>query len=119
MVIPNPTPIVREVPCNGCVACCRQDLILLKPHMGDKPKRYIYKIVDNQVALEHKKNGDCIYLDREKGCTIWHRRPVVCQEFDCRAVVRHVPEHILVDFITRDVIEKGKELLSQSTLHRY
>jgi len=37
------------------------------------------------IQLQHKENGDCIYLGKE-GCTIYDRRPQVCRKFDCRAM---------------------------------
>lgn len=104
--------IVQHVPCNGCVACCQSDRIVIKPHMGDDPRKYITEIYKGRLVVAHKKNGDCVYLDREKGCKIWDKRPAVCQEFDCRLIVQHIPENQLVKMISQKVIQRGKELLS-------
>lgn len=111
-------PIPQQVPCNGCVACCQNDRIVIKPQYGDNPKKFITEIYENRLVVAHKSNGDCIYLDREKGCKIWNKRPAVCQEFDCRMVVHHVPEHQLVKLISRQVIERGKELLTTMDIRR-
>ena len=79
------TTPVRAVPCDGCTACCEGDMILMHPECGDDHRRYkCEQLPDGSWMLRHKKNGDCIYLERGKGCTIWHRRPVVCRELDCR-----------------------------------
>lgn len=78
-----------KVPCDGCTACCQHELLFLHPELGDKPEDYLTQdIVDDngnvQKILQHKPNGDCIYLDRKTGCTIHERSPAICQEFDCR-----------------------------------
>lgn len=77
------------VPCNGCVACCKHEVVVLFPEKGDDPSQYdcveieIEGVVEKRHALRHKDNGDCVYLG-EKGCTIYDRTPAVCREFDCR-----------------------------------
>jgi hypothetical protein len=75
-----------DVPCNGCIACCQRDLIILKP--GDNPYLYDCDFVNGNYILQHKKNGDCIYLDRNSGCTIHEHRPIVCRGLDCRFVLK-------------------------------
>jgi len=109
-------PITQQVPCNGCVACCQSDRIVIKPHMGDDPRKYITEIYEGRLVLLHKKNGDCVYLDREKGCKIWSKRPAVCQEFDCRLIVQYIPESKLQRLISAKVIERGKQLLAMQDI---
>jgi uncharacterized protein len=78
-----------SVPCNGCTACCRHDLIVLHPECGDDvasydtyqmPHPFLPKVV---YALKRRANGDCVYLGPQ-GCTIYERAPTICREFDCR-----------------------------------
>lgn len=82
-----------SVPCNGCTACCENDLLILHPECGDDPSQYETMPVMNPVtgkpalALKHKPEGGCIYLERGVGCTIHGRAPAICQEFDCRRFV--------------------------------
>jgi len=109
-------PIVQRVPCDGCVACCQSDRIAIKPHFGDDPRKYITEMFKGRLVVAHKKNGDCVYLDRENGCKIWDRRPAVCQEFDCRLIVQYIPESSLVRMISKAVIERGKQLLAQEDI---
>lgn len=82
------------VPCNGCTACCKRERIVLYPEHGDDPSQYLTVpatlndslrgvIGDGRVMLQHKPNGECIYLG-ESGCTIWDRAPNICKVFDCR-----------------------------------
>lgn len=78
-----------SVPCNGCTACCRNDLLILHPEMGDDPSTYETMQVTNPLtgspsfALKHKPEGGCFYLGPD-GCTIHDRAPAICREFDCR-----------------------------------
>jgi Fe-S-cluster containining protein len=81
----SPIPIAK-VDCGTCRACCRQ-LVLLVPEHGDDPARYdcdeITVLEGTGYALKKKPNGDCIYLDEEKGCTIYPHHPAVCRAFSC------------------------------------
>lgn len=77
------------VPCNGCTACCKNDLLILHPECGDDPNQYETMAVVNPltgkdaIALKHKPEGGCIYLSAH-GCTIHGLAPAICREFDCR-----------------------------------
>jgi hypothetical protein len=59
----------------------------MHPECGDDPSQYATDEYEGRLILKHKDNGDCIYLDRAKGCTIHNHRPVICRELDCRALV--------------------------------
>jgi len=75
---------VVELLCNGCVVCCQKDAVIIHPEKGDDIKDYRVEFFRGRFMLAHKKNGDCIYLDRLEGCTIYDRRPYVCGNLDCR-----------------------------------
>jgi Putative zinc- or iron-chelating domain len=84
----SPSDTLRtDVPCNGCVACCRHELVLVLPGDGDDPTSYDCNIIETPAgqvhALKHRPNGDCIYLG-PTGCSIWERTPTMCKIFDCR-----------------------------------
>lgn len=118
------------VPCNGCTACCKYGAIVLHPEHGDDPTQYATKQVVHPLTgkvttmLQHKKNGDCIYLG-VGGCTIHGRAPIICREFDCRrfylkftAIPRPQRRRMLRDAkertgstIGQDVLDAGKERL--------
>lgn len=74
------------VPCNGCTACCRGELVVLDPDVDDMNGYLVDAAtiggVDAKV-LKRKPNGDCVYLG-DGGCTIWNRAPAMCRVFDCR-----------------------------------
>lgn len=82
---------MSEVPCNGCTACCKNDIIFLRP--GDNPDDYdtIWTIHRRSgiggLALKRKDNGHCTYLT-DSGCSIHGRAPLACREFDCRKIWR-------------------------------
>lgn len=113
-----------SVPCGGCRACCRHDMIFLHPEHGDKPETYqtvpmlhpIHKRWGQMLAK--KKNGDCIYLG-QNGCTIWDRAPTICRNFDCRKYFQKMmtmpralrKAALRKGVIDREVLDRGKELL--------
>lgn len=78
----------RNVPCEGCTQCCQGDAVFLHPELGDKFSDYITEIYKGRFILAHQANGDCIYLERGKGCTIHERRPAICRELDCADILK-------------------------------
>jgi hypothetical protein len=92
------------VPCNGCTACCRNNLVLLMPGEGDIPEAYERQRIEAGVeALAHQPNGDCWYLG-QNGCTIHNRKPVRCRAFDCRRFILSTPRELIPD----DIYQAGK-----------
>jgi hypothetical protein len=114
---------VAEVPCNGCTRCCQtNDLILVKEDFGDDPDSY--ETAPAPIGFGYERmvakapNGDCIYLRRGVGCTIWERRPAVCKDFDCAGLAKALPRGSLEDLVrrgvvTKAVVERGRELLKR------
>lgn len=84
----------REVPCDGCTACCRgRELIPIVEEDGDHRKWRTFETRDPLTgttinALQFRPDGACTYFDDFKGCTIYERRPTICRSFDCRRMVR-------------------------------
>lgn len=72
------------VPCGTCRLCCRKALIIPSLEAGDDPSSYRLEEVNGVMALAHKENGDCIYLNEKTGCTIHGRAPAMCRVYDCR-----------------------------------
>jgi len=85
---------MSDVPCNGCTACCKHDLIMLHEEMGDIPAAYDCEPMVNPLtgffgwALKRNAEGHCTYLT-EAGCSIHGRAPAVCKEFDCRRMLKN------------------------------
>lgn len=107
------------VPCNGCTACCENDLIVLHPEEGDDPSQYETMAAINPVsglpclALKHKPEGGCVYLERGVGCTIHGRAPVICKTFDCRGLAKRIAESF-TKAERKDLFKRG--VLSRRTL---
>jgi len=121
----------NSVPCNGCTACCQNDLLVLHPEMGDDPASYETMEAINPVtgapclALKHKPGGGCIYLG-DGGCTIHGRAPAICREFDCRRFYSRMVEiytraerrkFIKSGIIGAEVFRAGRERLASLALN--
>ena len=109
-----------NVPCNGCTLCCRNDVIMLHPELGDRPKDFLTVPYANQLTgepglmLAKKANGDCIYLG-ESGCTIHGRAPLICRKFDCGKAFKALPLkqrdlYVKAGLIGKDVLDRGREI---------
>ena len=82
--------IIGQVPCNGCIRCCKSDAVRLLP--DDDADSYLtepHPLMLGALMLAHKDNLDCIYLG-ETGCTIHDRRPRQCREMDCRLLATQI-----------------------------
>lgn len=111
--------------CGSCTACCDRDLIVLHPECGDDPSRYDLVTVTHPftrqpaLAIRPREDGKpgCRYLSRDPekpGCTIYHQRPAVCREFDCRKLVRSLTTRkmklaIRRGLASREVFAAGRE----------
>lgn len=104
-----------DVPCGSCNLCCRGDSIRLLPE--DNPD--LYQTVKHEpsggLMLDHKENGDCIYLDRKTGCTIHDHSPTLCRIFDCRGLFKSIPfsqVNVLDEkgYLDKEIWHRGKEL---------
>jgi hypothetical protein len=104
--------------------CCRNDLIVLHPEDGDDPS--LYRTVKMQHplrpelvdVLDHKPNGDCVYLDVVDGvgrCGVYDHRPLICRGFDCSRSFVKIPREqrrrmIRRGLLSKDVMAKGREV---------
>jgi len=86
--------------CGGCVLCCQHTDIWLQ---RGETQRYDRTLETGHWRLRRLPNGDCVYLDRVSGCTIYDRRPQVCRDFDCRIAAHCRPK----------VRDRGLALLSE------
>ncbi len=112
----------NNVPCNGCTLCCKNDTIVLHPQYGDDPSQYqtvptVNQLTGEQVLmLDHKPNGDCIYLENNQ-CSIYEKRPVICKTFDCRRMYLGFTKAerlkmLKMGWIDKEKIEAGKKRLN-------
>ena len=91
MKIGTVIPTIEPVPCNGCTLCCKGDAIRILP--GEDASKFKtvphWKWPHTERMLDHKPNGDCVYLG-DTGCTIHHDKPLMCQQMDCRNLAQKV-----------------------------
>jgi Fe-S-cluster containining protein len=75
--------------CGDCHKCCQSHPgLLILEEFGDDVTLYegnltVEKRCGEQM-LKTKPNGDCVYLDADKGCTAYDIRPKPCRVYDCR-----------------------------------
>lgn len=78
--------------CTRCGACCTGapgyvwvvdfEIQRLADHLGlplDQFARRYLRRVGDELSLVEKPNGDCVFWDREAGCTVYPARPVQCR----------------------------------------
>lgn len=110
----------RSVPCNGCTLCCRNQLVVLFPEMGDDLTAYETQTpAPSIVALKHKANGDCVYLG-DGGCTIYERRPAMCREYDCADQWRRMSRNerrlgVRNGHLSAAILRRGREIAEGMT----
>jgi uncharacterized protein len=94
---PDHTPWYREglaFTCTRCGACCtgapgfvwvEADEIARLADYRNQPfaefTRQFVRRVGQRYSLIEKPSGDCIFWDRQAGCTVYPARPVQCQTF--------------------------------------
>lgn len=105
-----------DVPCAGCTLCCHRDLVRILPH-EDVTKYYVkpHPTMRGAFVLDHKPNGDCIYLG-DGGCTRHSDKPQMCREMDCRMIAQSMTwteaRKMEKRFILKiEIWKRGKELL--------
>ena len=92
---PDESPWYREglaFECTRCGACCTgapgyvwvtpEEVARLADVRGetiDAFSRKFIRQVGNRYSLIEKPGGDCVFWDREVGCTVYEARPVQCR----------------------------------------
>ena len=78
--------------CTQCGACCTgepgfvwvtdEEVAALAAHLGEPVRQvealHTYKSRGRRT-LREKANGDCVFYDRQKGCTVYKVRPKQCR----------------------------------------
>jgi uncharacterized protein len=78
--------------CTQCGACCTgapgyvwvndEEIARLAEFRGlaiDEFGRRFVRRVGNRLSLVERPGGDCVFWDREQGCTVYQARPIQCQ----------------------------------------
>lgn len=114
---------MSDVPCNGCVACCVNDAIMLHPDEGDDlstfkhvPFRNPITGEDGYMVAKKPMSTDCYYLG-SNGCKIHGRAPLICREFDCGKMFEAASDPkskwsvaLRLGLVTPEVIANGRRV---------
>lgn len=79
--------------CVRCGRCCRgasgtvrladREINAIARHMALKPaafkRRYTRRLENGEISLREKRNLDCVLLDKDIGCSVYHLRPRQCR----------------------------------------
>src|SRR5947209_2445877 len=78
--------------CTRCGNCCTgppgvvwvndEEIAAIAGHRGEPPEQVLglyTRPVDGQRSLREQANGDCVFYDRARGCTIYPVRPRQCR----------------------------------------
>jgi Fe-S-cluster containining protein len=78
--------------CTRCGACCtgapgyvwvnEEEIAELAGHLGQSVAAFARKHlrrVGDRVSLTERRNGDCVFWDRDRGCTVYEARPIQCR----------------------------------------
>jgi Fe-S-cluster containining protein len=78
--------------CTRCGACCTgapgfvwvsvEEMQRIAEHRGEDLQAFASRFVrqvGTRYSLIERPNGDCIFWDRERGCTVYESRPIQCQ----------------------------------------
>lgn len=108
------------VACNGCQLCCKKSFILVLPDRGDDPSQYLTKEYEGFTVLQHKENGDCIYLN-EHGCSIHGHAPIICRVYSCVAQYRSMSrkerkQAIAEGLLAKDIVNAARARLGEPSV---
>jgi Fe-S-cluster containining protein len=101
---PSTWKAYRSALCTGCYAgCCTlpvevdvTDLVRMGLALPDEIRGSLKKLARRLIhdgavktfrarsglfTLQQRHNGDCLYLDEQRRCRIYDRRPAVCRKF--------------------------------------
>ncbi len=86
-----PASTIAKIDCGACRKCCTGFQAVALVEGEDTFDYRCHQAGPGVWMLDHKPNGDCVYLGPD-GCTIWERHPTVCKVFDCAAFVKRMEE---------------------------
>ncbi len=91
----SPSPWYRDglaFSCTRCGACCTgapgfvwvslEEIAQLAALRGDTPERFAAKYVrqvGERYSLIERPGGDCIFWEKDAGCTVYPARPIQCR----------------------------------------
>lgn len=115
MALPGlPQGTLAKVDCGSCTKCCKGFQAVALMDGEDTLDYRCHEVGTGVWLLDHKPNGDCVYLEDDR-CSIWGRHPRVCKEFDCAGFVQRMDEGAFEGWgpvlIGGPVIKEGRKRL--------
>ena len=82
----------RDIPCEMCGRCCHQPNIIVRPEEVERVASAsgcdLYTFMTSKVIqtsdgifIRKSSDGPCPFLGKDRHCTIWKDRPVICDDF--------------------------------------
>ena len=119
----NVTPL-NNPECEDCNECCSMD-VLLTDEEFEKLQRFVKKNKHGkylyssgiEIILNHIKHNTVYWMcpfSRNKRCTIYNKRPVICQHFHCDSSAlentkfkkSYTGNHSMLDLFRKDTFDK-------------
>jgi len=105
-----------KVACGSCNLCCKKARIPILQSYDDA-NAYQTEFLGGVLCLQHKPNGDCIYLG-DAGCTIYDKRPAVCRKYSCVTHYKSLTksqqkEAVRVGLVSEAVLRAGRQRLAE------
>jgi Fe-S-cluster containining protein len=101
--MPKPD-VIRQLNCNGCVACCiGENIVLTEKQARDYETE---TLEDGRLVVAHKDDGKCVYLSSD-GCSIYERRPGPCKSFSCVWMARTLGIKVMQKMCSAEVIQQA------------
>lgn len=121
--MPTPPLDQNAIPCDGCIQCCKNDQVILRPEDGDDLSLYEWEpiasaLYPGRVSAALKRDpqtGHCMYL-AATGCSIHDKRPAICRRYHCARTAKALEE--LPHYVRKALKRRGdvfdKELLERA-----
>lgn len=112
----------NAIACDGCIACCKNDQVILRPEAGDDVSSYEVEFIASALypdkpmpALKRDPlTGHCVYLSAT-GCTIHDRAPATCRRFHCARMFKALGR---LSKAKRDVLWARGDVLDRAVVER-
>lgn len=112
----------NAIPCDGCIQCCKNDQVILRPEDGDDLSLYAWEPIESALYPGRKSaalkrdplTGYCIYLSAT-GCSIHDKRPAICRRYHCARTAKALEE---LPARTRKILKRRGDVFDDALLER-
>ena len=115
-LMPGRALLMADVPCDGCTLCCsgagagaHRGVFITPAEEG----KYEIERRFGRIMIARRENGDCIYLE-ERGCAVHDDKPLMCQGFDCRALLKKHGWHEMKRGYGKKIARRARDLIASA-----